>query len=112
MAATREKTALGLQFEVTAPLAMGLSKGEAGLLRGSKELSPTLSFTICQPQFPIRQDIWLVPKDEKRDPTKRIAFEFDRKTWRRLTPDIKGSLSFVTRGLPIREEVSVRPLRP
>ena len=107
MTATRKKTAKALRFEVTAPLGMGLSKGEAGLGAFEDDLSPWLRFTICPSKFPDRQEIWLVPKDEKRDDTKHL--QFDRKTWRRLTPEIEGSLSFVTRGLAIIEETSDVP---
>jgi hypothetical protein len=107
MTATRKKTATALRFEITAPLGMGLSKGEDGLGAFEDEPSPWLRFTICPSKFPDRQEIWLVPKDEKRDDTERL--QFDRKTWRRLTPEIEGSLSFVTRGLDIIEEASDVP---
>jgi hypothetical protein len=107
MTTTRKKTAKFLGFEVTEPLAMGFSKGKRGLDESEDHLSPVLRFAIRPLRFPARQQIWLVPKDEKRDETKRI--EFDPETWRRLTPEIEGQLIFVTRGLAVIEEASDAP---
>jgi hypothetical protein len=106
MTATREKTSRSLSFEITAPLAMGLSMGKAGLDE-AEHPSPWLRFSICPSKFPDRQEIWLVPKSEGNEETKRTGF--DRKTSRRLTSEIEGSLSFVTRGLAIIEEASDVP---
>jgi hypothetical protein len=107
MATAREKTPKSLDFEITAPLAMGLSKGKGWGRDESEHLSPWLRFTVCPSKFPDRQEIWLVPRSEGNEGTKRLGF--DRKTWRRLTPEIEGSLSFVTRGLAIIEEASDVP---
>jgi hypothetical protein len=85
---------------------MGLSRGKTGLDE-VEHLSPWLRFSICPPKFPNRQDIWLVPKGEGNEGTTRI--EFDHQTWRRLTSEIEGSLSFVTRGLAIIEQASDVP---
>jgi hypothetical protein len=107
MATAREKTPKSLDFEITAPLAMGLSKGKGWGRDESEHLSPWLRFTVCPSKFPDRQEIWLVPRSEGNEGTKRLGF--DRKTSRQLTSEIKGSLSFVTRGLAIIEDASDTP---
>jgi hypothetical protein len=84
---------------------MGLTKGDRGQARVENDLSPWVSFTICPQKF--RQDIWLAPKVEEKNKTKRVSF--DSKTWRCLTPEIEGSLSFVTGRLAIIEDVSELP---
>lgn len=98
MTAMVRQTAKRLEFEITAPLSMGLSLGELGNSHDSSaSLSSSLKFTIIPVQYPRRQDIWLAPKGGEEDARQRI--KSNRKTWRLLTPEIEGSLSFVTRSL-------------
>jgi hypothetical protein len=96
MPGAQTDTAKRLEFDVTAPLSMGLAQGKRDF-HESDGLSPSLRFTVRPVQFPRRQTIWLAPKGGERDARQRA--QFDAKTWRRLTPEIEGSLSFVTRGL-------------
>src|ERR1700730_8696419 len=100
MTATREKTAKPLGFEITEPLAMGLWKGKTGLGE-SADTSLWLRFSVCPSKLSSRQDIYLAPKEEERDDATLIRY--DSKKWRRLTPEIKGSLQFNMRS-PANQE--------
>lgn len=100
MIATRKKTAKSLEFEITAPLAMGLSKGSTWL-EESADASFWLRFSVCPLRFPSRQDIYLTPKEEDTDGATEI--KYDSKKWRRLTPEIEGSLQFNMRSLADQE---------
>ena len=103
MAATREKIPRPLRFEIEAPLAMGLSKGATWLGQPVDHLL-WLRFSVCPAKFPDRQTIYLVPKGAERSETTGWI-RYNSKKWRRLTPEIEGSLQISVRplGSPSRE---------
>ena len=100
MIATRERTAKRLAFEITAPLAMGLSKGSTGL-EESTDASFWLNFSVCPSKFPNRQTIYLTPKEEDTDSATEIKYNTEK--WRQLTPEIEGSLRFNMRSIADQE---------
>lgn len=91
MAATSKKIPRTLGFDIGAPLGMGLLKEEDKLGKLST-LLPWLKFSLTPLQYPDKQDIWLFYKPEDESELKNT----DRKR-RRLTADIEGSVSFITR---------------
>ncbi len=109
MTATRKRIAKPLEFEITAPLGMGLSKGETGL-RESADISLWLRFSVCPSELPSQQHIYLAPREEERDDVTRTRC--DPKKWRRLTTEIEGSLRFNVRQVvdPESGEVTKPPI--
>ena len=98
MIATRERTAKRLAFKITAPLAMGLSKGSTGFEK-STHASFSLNFSVCPSN---RQTIYLTPKEEDTDSATKIKYNTEK--WRRrLTPEIEGSLRFNMRSIADQE---------
>jgi hypothetical protein len=92
MTAMQKETAKRLEFDITAPLSMGLSQGKRDIYE-SEGLSPSLRFTIHPAQCPRRQEIWLAPKDGERNARHRL--QFDSKTWRLLGSKPNQALGIV-----------------
>lgn len=100
MVDARKKTAKRLEFEITAPLAMGLSKGDTEL-KESNDAAFWLRFSVCPARYPSQQTIYLVPKEAETDDTTRTKYDFQKR--RRLTHEVEGSLHFNMRSLADQE---------
>ena len=65
MTSADKAIAAPLRFKITAPIGMGLSKGETRS-RKSPDVSPWLRFSLCPPDCPDRQVIFLTPEKGER----------------------------------------------